>query len=1741
MRSTQPAANGGPVCQRVPMTPLGRYRTLVRSGVALVATAAVIATMTPSTAVAADLLDTPVLALAFEGSVTDSSAEANPVTVKGNGQVDYVDGMKSGTQALRFNGGSYLDLGTKTALQPANLTLSFWINPSENLQGENLITWNKSVYNSDGWYLASENNSVPLSLSVGPANGQPYKVQVTGDRNQFFPAGQWTHVAVTYDAATKSVAFYRNGLRQSSVVANNYGQDGATGVLGSDPSLPKTIGFNGPVYNGSYLRATLDEYRLYNGVASLSDVSQLYEESGATVDREAAAQGDLDKLLLPETASLALTLPTQGTAGSTLTWASPDESVIGTDGSVHRPSADGADAVVTLTASARFLDGPTVTREFQITVPALTPDGFLTNSGLTTLQLDDAYLNNAADKEHQYLLSLDSEKFLYEFYKVAGLPPTTDSGYGGWERSDAVNFRGHAFGHYMSALAMSYAGTRDATTKQKLLDEITQAVGGLQKSQDAYAASHPDSAGYISAFRESALDAVQGTGGTDENVIVPWYNLHKVLAGLIAIHQYVGGAEGDQALAIASKFGEYVYQRMAKLPDKSVLLRAEYGGMNDALYDLFAATGNAHFKSAAEAFDEVSLFRSLAAGQDVLPGRHANTTIPKFIGALKRYQVFTSNPQYYAMLTDQEKADLPMYLQAAQNFFQIVNDRHTFVTGSNSQAEHFHDPDGLYAMAAESGVRGNAETSETCNEYNMLKLARELFRVTREVKYADFYENTFINTVLGSQNPETGMTIYFQPQGAGYEKIYNLPFTEFWCCTGTGMENFSKLGDSMYFTGDGSIWVNMFFSSSFTDPQSNVTLTQTANLPSKDTVSFTVQAADGGTVKSGTTLRLRVPDWIDGSPTVIRNGQTITPEIRRGYVLLSDLAAGDTISYRMPMKVLLSATKDNPNYVAFKYGPTVLSAKLGNKNTGASEGTGILVRISTLDPDAQQIITTRGGVDAWKADVAQNVVRVQDAADGTVQFQLKNTADAGNLVYTPHFSKHDERYGLYMNLEEPDSQASQDRIRKAKEQLRNAEIAVDSLYSFDSNNFEAEKGLQKSANSSTGIWQGRQYRDAKEGGWFSYDLAIDPSVAANYLSTTYFSGDAGRSFDVYVNDEKLKTVTISNAAGQNVFYIDKTELPAKYLQIGDQTRYKKNTSGEFVLDADGNKIPVVTVRFQSTGGLVGGLYGVQIDRSAGFSTVSDLTKLQFSAGTLSPVFAGATRDYTLTVPADATSVDLDADPQVPSGLVTVDGVLIDDTQARQITLPTDGTDKTVKVVGFVQDHATSSTYTVTITRKAADTTAPAVTVSSDPADPTGTDGWFTTPVMVSASATDDSGVPPTLQVSRDGGDTWDTYRVQTVSEGTSTLQFRAADGSGNVSDVVERTVKVDAAVPTVTSTTDAAKRTVTVTGTDHEPGAGVAFVETRVDGGSWVKADGGSATATVGSSAATVEYRATDGAGNVSVVGSASVPAASNPAGQATVKITSADQPSADGWYNQNVVVGLTAPAGSGTKVQYRVNGGSWKNYGSAFTLSANGSHVVDHRLIKNGVLVDGSQGTLSVKIDKIVPSASVVAVPSSASGTPRNPVTLTFTGADTLSGLVRTEYRINDGQWVTADPEKSLTIDTVGSYLVSYRSVDEAGNVSGVRTVTVRIAEDPATVVKASTSRVARGAFITFAVKGYDRYDTVTIKAGDREWASVFTDVNGTARVTVKVAADTPTGATVLTAAGSDGDPSSTVTVTVR
>ena len=586
---------------------------------------------------------------------------------------------------------------------------------------------------------------------------------------------------------------------------------------------------------------------------------------------------------------------------------------------------------------------------------------------LNEVELNDAYLSNAFRLEQDYLLNLEADRLLAGFYEIAGKQAKAKRYTGGWEDQEIA---GHTMGHYVTALAQVYASTGD----KKFLERLNYVVDALAECQAE--------SGYLSAFREELFDNLE----QGKQAWVPWYTMHKILAGLISAYQL---ASLPKALDTAIRLGNWVSNRVNRWDDamKAKVLATEYGGMNDCLYELYKESGKIEFMMAAEKFDELPLFQAIYNDNDILDGKHANTTIPKFLGALNRYLAVGEEQEFY--------------LDCARKFFDMVVQNHTYVTGGNSEWEHFGTPK---ILAAE---RTNCNC-ETCNTYNMLKLARGLFCVTGEKKYLDFYEGTFWNAIVSSQNPKTGMSMYFQPMATGYFKVFSRPFDNFWCCTGTGMENFTKLNDSIYYTKDDTIYLGMYISSCLKNEVLGIDLRLTADLPANPVVKVIVKKESDGESR----LAFRKPEWSKNGFSVTRKGKNLKTEERGGFVYVSIDKGTTAIEIAFMPETAIHELPDNPNVVAFTYGYLVLSAGLG-KEEMATSVTGVNVTVPTKEVAVKDTLTImEGTVEEWKQNPDKALIR----QGNTLNFRLSGTDEDKNLVFSPHYARFEERYGIYWEL-----------------------------------------------------------------------------------------------------------------------------------------------------------------------------------------------------------------------------------------------------------------------------------------------------------------------------------------------------------------------------------------------------------------------------------------------------------------------------------------------------------------------------------------------------------------------------------------------------------------------------------------------------------------------------------------------------------------------------------------------------
>lgn len=704
---------------------------------------------------------------------------------------------------------------------------------------------------------------------------------------------------------------------------------------------------------------------------------------------------------------------------------------------------------------------------------------------LKDVRLLESPFKRAADADAQYLLSLEPDRFLYRFYENAGLP-TKGAIYGGWE-SRGVS--GHSLGHYISACALQYAATGDIRFKQKTDYIIKQLAVCQERRKTGYVGGIP---GEDTIWKQVAAGDIRSQGFDLNGGWVPWYTEHKVLAGIIDAYLYT---DNEQAKAVAIKFCDWVIATIKNLSDEQMekMLACEHGGMNEALVNVYAITGEKTYLDAANRFYHHRILDPLSNSKDELSGKHANTQIPKVIGCARIYEESENE-------RDKTIADF---------FWQTVTSNHSYVIGGNSLNEQFGDPNKL-------NDRLDGNTTETCNTYNMLKLSRHLFAWNSLAKYNDYYERALYNHILASQNPDDGMMCYYVPLKMAGEKVFSTPYESFWCCVGTGMENHVKYGENIYARGkNGGLYVNLFIPSVLNWKEKGVTVTQQTAFPKSDTVSLTIQTKKPQSFP----VLIRYPEWARNGVQVFVNGkeQAITKGAD-GYIAVSKKwNNNDVVKMVAKMSLYTEAMPDNKNRIAILYGPIVLSGELGKNLKEPVLGSPVLV-----------------------TDAASLLSKVKPVNGQPLVFQTSGIGQPFDVTLQPFYQTYNQHYSVYWDLfTQKDWEQKKIAYEAEKKRLKDIEdrtmdnLRIGEMQPERDHNLKGEK-------TSAGEFGNRKWRHAEGGGWFSFDMKVSPG-AANTFIATYWGSDAGnREFDIYANDVKIGTQVLNRNVPNKFFDVEYT-------------------------------------------------------------------------------------------------------------------------------------------------------------------------------------------------------------------------------------------------------------------------------------------------------------------------------------------------------------------------------------------------------------------------------------------------------------------------------------------------------------------------------------------------------------------------------------------------------------------------
>ena len=589
---------------------------------------------------------------------------------------------------------------------------------------------------------------------------------------------------------------------------------------------------------------------------------------------------------------------------------------------------------------------------------------------LGAVRLAPGIFKEQAEINDRYLDSLSVDRLLHSFRITAGISSTAIP-YKGWE-DPTCELRGHfAGGHFLSAVALSSATSGNSVLKAR----GDQLVGGLLQCQKKMGT------GYLSAFPTELFEHLaQG-----KQVWAPFYTYHKIMAGLLDMYQLTGNSD---ALQVVEGMAQWAGDYFEGISDgqRQRMLRTEYGGMNEVLVNLAAVAKKDRYLDTAHLFEQPSILDPLAERRDELLGLHANTNVPKIIGAARMYEVTGDR----------------RYRQIAEYFLDEVLTARNYAIGNTSLDEHWNTVPGQL-----KGTLGWTN-AECCVAYNLMKLQRLVFGWTTNVRWMDEYERTLFNCRLGTQDAQ-GLKQYFFPLAAGYWRAYNSPEESFWCCTGTGAEEFAKFTDTIFFHRDGDVFVNQFLASTLDWKEEGFGIEQVTLFPREQGTTLKIRSSRPAV----RTVHVRIPGWA-GTVEVKVNGRPPESSADAGswLALRRIWKDGDSITITLPMQLRQDPLPGDDSITAVSYGPLVLAANLGAGPADGPDrvihsGSTVPANLRPADPLPSSTATPAARTDQW--------VHLESNSE----LRFKVTGENASYELMPMYQIQEQRYSVYWQLQNP--------------------------------------------------------------------------------------------------------------------------------------------------------------------------------------------------------------------------------------------------------------------------------------------------------------------------------------------------------------------------------------------------------------------------------------------------------------------------------------------------------------------------------------------------------------------------------------------------------------------------------------------------------------------------------------------------------------------------------------------------
>ena len=703
---------------------------------------------------------------------------------------------------------------------------------------------------------------------------------------------------------------------------------------------------------------------------------------------------------------------------------------------------------------------------------------------LGDVELLDGPFKHAQELNLKVLMEYDVDRLLAPFLKEAGLPVKAEP-FPNWAGLD-----GHVGGHYLSAMAMNYAATGNEECKKRMEYMLSELKRCQESNGDGYIGGIPNGKVLWTDIKNGKVESIW-------KYWAPWYNVHKIFAGLRDAWMYTGNQE---ALDMFLKLCDWGISVTEGLSDNQMeqMLANEFGGMDEIFADAYQITGEQKYLTTAKRFSHRWLFDSMAAHKDNLDNIHANTQIPKVIGYQRIAEVCGDN----------------QYLDAADFFWNIVACKRSLALGGNSRREYFSAMDDFRSHVE---VR---EGPESCNTYNMLKLTEG--------------------------HPEHGGYVYFTSARPAHYRVYSKPNSAMWCCVGTGMENHGKYGEFIYTHASDSLFVNLFIPSRLNWEQEKVTITQETQFPDAETSRFTV-GLKGGKSRHFKLL-VRRPAWVTEGYEVKCNGKVVEASEKTdgsSYICIDrKWKDGDKVEVFLPMKMRLETLQGEDDFVAIMRGPILMGASVGTDNLDglvADDGRWGHIASGKLVPLSETPVLIGS-----KEEVTDYLNGLKPMEGQTLRYKLSgifNDSKFDGLVLEPFSRIHDCRYMMYWLCMTADGYAAYTkRTQEEEKRLMALDARTLDAVSVGEQQPEVDHKMVKE-NSETGLLKGKKWRDARNGGYFKYTLSTNGKQPSSLMATYWGNEQGNRNFEIVVDGTVVATENIVGKWNKEEFVDVEYKLP----------------------------------------------------------------------------------------------------------------------------------------------------------------------------------------------------------------------------------------------------------------------------------------------------------------------------------------------------------------------------------------------------------------------------------------------------------------------------------------------------------------------------------------------------------------------------------------------------------------------